>query len=104
MSSYNDATNGYPEKAGFNLSPKEQDMVKRIAEVYAVFGIKIGPLIGFVSGEKATRFDFAAESDSVFPKIRKLRDDVSLFLSVPPVELSCPIESKMAFGIVVPIR
>lgn len=104
MSNYNNATNNYPELADFNLSPKEQDMVKKITEVYAVFGIKIGPLISVVSGERTSRFDFAVESDSVFPKIRKLRDDVSLFLSVPPVELSCPIESKMAFGIVVPTR
>lgn len=104
MSSYNDVANGYPEKAGFNLSPKEQDMVKKITEVYAVFGIKIGPLIGVVPGAKTIRFDFAVESDAVFPKIRKLRDDVSLFLSVPPVELICPIEGKNAFGIVFPTR
>lgn len=102
MSSYNDAANGYPEKAGFNLSPKEQDMVKRITEVYAVFGIKIGPLIGVVSGEQTTRFDFAVDSDTVFPKIRKLRDDVSLFLSVPPVGLTCPIPDELAFGIELP--
>jgi len=101
MSSYNNITN-YSEKVEVTLTPKEQDMVKRITEVYAVFGIKIGPLIGVVSGEKTTRFDFAVDSDTVFPKIRKLRDDVSLFLSVPPVELTCPIEGKVAFGIELP--
>ena len=99
MSNYNNTTNNYPQTADFNLSPKEQDMVKKITEVYAVFGIKIGPLIGIVSGEKTTRFEFAVNSDAVFPKIRKLRDDVSLFLSVPPVELTCPIEGNLAFGI-----
>ena len=104
MSNYNNATNNNPEIADFTLSSKEQDMVKKITEVYAVFGIKIGPLIGIVSGEKTTRFDFAVDSDAVFPKIRKLRDDVSLFLSVPPVELICPIEGKNTFGIVVPTR
>lgn len=102
MSNYNNATNNYPEIAGFNLTPKEQDMAKRITEVYAVFGIKIGPLIDVVSGEKNSRFDFAVDSDAVFSKIRKLRDDVSLFLSVPPVELTCPIEGKLAFGIEIP--
>jgi len=101
MSSYNNITN-YFEKAEVTLTPKEQDMVKKITEVYAVFGIKIGPLIGIVSGEKTTRFKFAVNSDAVFPKIRKLRDDVSLFLSVPPVELTCPIEGKLAFGIALP--
>ena len=102
MSSYNNITN-YSEKVEVTLTPKEQDMVKRITEVYAVFGIKIGPLIGVVSGEKTTRFDFAVDSDTVFPKIRKLRDDVSLFLSVPPVELTCPIEGQVAFGIELPL-
>lgn len=102
MSNYNNATNNNPEIADFTLSSKEQDMVKKITEVYAVFGIKIGPLIGVVSGEKTTRFDFAVESDAVFPKIRKLRDDVSLFLSVPPVELTCPIPDKLAFSIELP--
>ena len=102
MSSYNNITN-YSEKVEVTLTPKEQDMVKRITKVYAVFGIKIGPLIGVVSGEKTTRFDFAVDSDTVFPKIRKLRDDVSLFLSVPPVELTCPIEGKVAFGIELPL-
>lgn len=101
MSSYNNITN-HSEKAKVTLTPKEQDMVKRITEVYAAFGIKIGPLIGVVSGEKTTRFDFAVDSDAVFPKIRKFRDDVSLFLSVPPVELICPIEGKRAFGIELP--
>lgn len=102
MSNYNNATNNYPGIADFNLSPKEQDMVKRIVEVYAVFGIKVGPLIGVVPGAKTTRFDFAVDSDAVFPKIRKFRDDVSLFLSVPPVALTCPIEGKVAFGIELP--
>lgn len=97
-------TINYSGKADVTLTPKEQDAVRNITEVYAAFGIKIGPLIGVVSGEKTTRFDFAVDSDAVFPKIRKLRDDVSLFLSVPPVELLCPIEGKMAFGIVVPSR
>lgn len=102
MSNYNNVTNNNPEIADFNLSPKEQDMVKKITEVYAVFGIKIGPLIGIVSGEKTTRFDFAVNSDAVFPKIRKLRDDVSFVLSVPPAKLTCPIEGKLAFGIELP--
>lgn len=101
MSSYNNITN-YFEKADVTLTPKEQDMVKRITEVYAVFGIKIGPLIGIVSREKTTRFDFAINSDAVFPKIRKLRDDVSFVLSVPPAKLTCPIEGKLAFGIELP--
>lgn len=101
MSCCNSTTN-YSEKADVTLTPKEQDMVRKITEVYAAFGVKIGPLIGVVSEEKTTRFDFAVNSDAVFPKIRKLRDDVSFFLSVPPVELTCPIEGKLAFGIKLP--
>lgn len=85
-----------------NDSPKEFEMTQKITEVYAVFGIKIGPLIGIVPEPKTTRFDFAVNSNAVLAKIRKLRDDVSLFLSVPPVKLTCPIPGKMAFGIEIP--
>ncbi len=102
MSCCNSTTN-YSEKADVTLTPKEQDVVRKIKEVYAAFGIKIGPLIGVVPGAKTTRFDFAVDSDAVFPKIRKLRDDVSLFLSVPPVALTCPIENNLAFAIEIPI-
>lgn len=102
MNNSNNLKSNISEKADFHPTLKDLETAKRITEVYAVFGIKIGPLIGVVSGEKTTRFDFAVDSDTVFPKIRKFRDDVSLFLSVPPVELTCPIESKVAFGIEIP--
>lgn len=91
------------EITDFTPTPKEQDIARKITEVYAAFGIKIGPLIGVVPGEQTTRFDFIVESHEIFPKIRKLRDDVSLFLSVPPVELTCPIDGKNAFGIALPL-
>lgn len=102
MNSSNNLKSNIPEKANFHPTLKDLETASKITEVYAAFGIKIGPLIGVVSGEKTTRFDFVVESDAVFPKIRKLRDDVSLFLSVPPVELIYPIEGKMAFGIELP--
>lgn len=102
MNSSNNLKSNIPEKANFHPTLKDLETARKITEVYAAFGIKIGPLIGVVSGEKTARFDFAVESDAVFPKIRKLRDDVSLFLSVPSVELICPIEGKMAFGIELP--
>lgn len=104
MNSSNNLISNISEKTDFHPTLKELETAKKIAEVYAVFGIKIGPLIGVVSGEKTTRFDFAVESDAVFSKIRKLRDDVSLFLSVPPAELIYPIEGKMAFGISLPLN
>ncbi len=85
------------------LASRHMEMAKKIIEVYGIFGIKIGPLIGVASGEKTTRFDFMVDSDALLPKIRKLRDDVSLFLAVPPAELTCPIPGKLAFGIEIPI-
>lgn len=88
--------------ASVEFTSRQREMAGKIMEVYGTFGIKIGPLIGVVSGEKTTRFDFAVDSDAVFVKIRKLRDDVSLFLNVPPVELTCPIPGKLAFGIEIP--
>jgi len=81
------------------LNEKQRELAQKIKEVYGVFGIRIGPLIGVESGQGVTRFDFQVESDAVFPKILKLRDDISLFLSVPPAQLVCPIPGKMAFSI-----
>ena len=102
MNSSNNLKSNISGKADFHPTLKDLETAKRITEVYAVFGIKIGPLIGVVPGVNTTRFDFAVDSDTIFPKIRKFRDDVSLFLSVPPVELTCPIERKVAFGIELP--
>ena len=87
------------KKKTVDFSLTEQEMAKKITDVYAAFGIKIGPLLGVLRGAETSRFDFEVNTDAAFPKIRKLRDDVSLFLSVPPVELTCPIPGKMAFGI-----
>ena len=77
----------------------EKTLEEKIREVYAAFGIKIGTLIDVVPGKGVTRFDFRVESEAVFPKILKLRDDVSLFLSVPPAKLVCPIPGQLAFSI-----
>lgn len=81
------------------LTEKEKALAERIQEVYAVFGIKIGSLIDVASGDGVTRFAFQVASEVAFPKIIKLRDDVSLFLSVPPAKLVCPIPGQMAFSI-----
>lgn len=81
------------------LNEEERKWVEKITEVYGVFGIPIGSLIGVIPGHGVTRFEFEVDSEAVFPKIIKLRDDVSLFLSVPPAQLVCPIPGKLAFSI-----
>lgn len=81
------------------LNEEERKWVEKITEVYGVFGIQIGSLIDVMPGQGVTRFEFEVDSEAVFPKIIKLRDDVSLFLSVPPAQLVCPIPGKLAFSI-----
>ena len=39
-----------------------------------------------------------------YSELFRVGNDVLLILSVPPVELICPIEGKNTFGIVVPTR
>ncbi len=81
------------------LNEEERKWAGKIKEVYGVFGIHIGSLIDVMPGQGVTRFEFQVDSEAVFPKIIKLRDDVSLFLSVPPAQLVCPIPGKLAFSI-----
>lgn len=90
---------GSDAKALLQLTQREKALAKKITEVYAVFGVCIGPLIEVVHGEGVIRFKFFVESETVFPKIIKFRDDVSLFLSVPRAQLICPIPGELAFSI-----
>lgn len=91
-----------PEVNGIRLTPEETELSDRIMEIYTRFGVKIDALTGVLSGPRVTRFEFQVAPDTKTSKITKLRDDVSLMLSVPKVRLICPIPGKTAFGIEVP--
>jgi len=80
----------------------EREMADRITELYSRFHIKLGALTGILSGPRVTRFEFQLDPDTKVSKITKLRDDISLMLSVPRVRLLCPLPGKSAFGIEVP--
>ena len=90
------------EKTDFMPTPEEKETARKITEIYSLFGVKIEALIGVLSGPRVTRFEFQVAPDTKISKITKLRDDISLMLSVPKVRLICPIPGKMAFGIEVP--
>lgn len=85
-----------------NLPLKEREMANRMIELYSHFNIKIESLLGVLSGPRVTRFEFQVVPETKISKITKLRDDISLLLSVPKVRLICPIPGKTAFGIEVP--
>lgn len=90
------------EISPINLTSKEREIARKITEIYARFGIKIGALTGVLSGPRVTRFEFQLDPNTKASKITKIRDDISLMLSVPKVRLICPIPGKTAFGIEVP--
>lgn len=98
-----DCARGFlPEENGIRLTPEEKELSDRIIEIYARFGVKIEALTGVLSGPRVTRFEFQVAPDTKISKITKLRDDISLMLSVPKVRLICPLPGKNAFGIEVP--
>lgn len=78
-------------------TPAEAALAQRIAEGYAAFGVHFGPLETVSPGPKTTRFEFRLLPESKTEKIRKLRDDVSLFLSVPTAQVTCPVPGKNTF-------
>lgn len=53
------------------LNDEERKWAGKIKEVYGVFGIPIGSLIGVIPGHGVTRFEFEVDSEAVFPKITK---------------------------------
>ena len=92
----------FPQETELNLTSKEREMAQKISDIYAVFGIKIEALTSVLSGPRVTQFEYQVAPDTKLSNIIKLRDDISLMLSVPKVRLLCPIPGKAAFGIEVP--
>lgn len=81
---------------------KQKAKAEQIAYIYSLLGVKNAELIGVKSGENATWYDFQVKNEKDLKKVEKYRDDVSLFLSVPRVNLVCPIPEKTAFSIEIP--
>ena len=83
--------------------PSEQkEIAEQIIDIYSRFGVKLGNLISIEQGPRVSRYEFSLSPDTKISKITKLRDDISLMLSVPKVRLICPVPNKMAFAIEVP--
>lgn len=85
-----------------NCSLEQKEIAEQIIDIYSRFGVKIGDLISVTEGPRVSRYEFSLSPDTKISKILKLRDDISLMLSVPKVRLICPITNKMAFAIEVP--
>lgn len=100
----NDSKNAVTHPANPKPTAEQQERAAQITDLYAAFGIYIGPCIGVWAGPRVTRFEFQLDPDTQVAKILQLADDVSLNLSVPRVRLICPIRGRMAFGIEVPNR
>lgn len=87
-----------------DLTERERKLAEEIEKIYSLFGVKIEGLSGIMPGPRVTRFSYRVPSDTKVAKITRLRDDVSLALSVPKVRIVCPLPGEMAFGIEVPNR
>lgn len=87
-----------------NFSLEQKEIAQQIIDIYSRFGVKIGNLISVEQGPRVSRYEFALSPDTKISKITKLRDDISLMLSVPKVRLVCPVPNKMAFAIEMPNR
>lgn len=85
-----------------NCSLEQKEIAEQIIDIYSRFGVKIGDLISVEQGPRVSRYEFSLSPDTKISKITKLRDDISLMLSVPKVRLICPVPNKMAFAIEVP--
>lgn len=85
-----------------NCSLEQKEIAKQIIDIYSRFGVKIGNLISVAQGPRVSRYEFSLFPDAKISKITKLRDDISLMLSVPKVRLVYPAHNKMAFAIEVP--
>ena len=93
-------------KLGYSIQrqkpvPREMEQAEKIRKTCAAFGIHIGALeeVRPESGCKWFVFSVAEEKD--LRKLLKLRDDISLQLSIPNTQFICPVPGKMAFAIAI---
>ncbi len=82
-----------------NYSSEQKEVAGQIKNIYSRFGIKIGNLISITEGARVSRYEFELSPDTQISKIIRLRDDISLMLSVPKVRIICPLPNKTAFAI-----
>ena len=88
-------------KLGYRVQApvKEQALAEKIRQTYSLFKVQLGALTGIVPGSDVTKFEFQMGDKTTFAKIAKLRDDISLLLSVPRVNLTCPDPNQPVFCI-----
>lgn len=79
-----------------------QEEAKRLTEICGCFGIKIRSLIGICPGPRVTRYEFSVEPQTKMHRIKRLRDDISLMLSVSPIRMICPASTESSFAIEIP--
>ena len=85
------------DNISFEISKDLKETAQKIIDLYSQFGIKIGPLINTLEGARVTSFEFELPPNSKIAKITRLRDDISLLLSVPKVRIVCPVLEKLSF-------
>ncbi len=81
------------------VSTRHLEEAKRIMTLYGDFGVKIRALIGVHLGPRVTRYEFLVEPDTKMLKIKRIRDDISLLLSVPPMRVICPLRGCSGFAV-----
>lgn len=82
-----------------SISQEQKAMAEKVMKIYSAFGIKIEGLLNVSAGPAGTRYEFEISPHIKPVKITRLRDDVSLMLSVPRVQIECPLPGKSAFSI-----
>lgn len=90
------------EESGFNPTYQQKKKAEKIADTYALFGIKIEAFTGVSEGPRVTRFEFRPAEGQKLSKIKDLADDISLALGEGQIRIIGPIPGKQAFGIEVP--
>ncbi|MBQ3075605.1 MAG: hypothetical protein IJC26_06010 [Clostridia bacterium] len=83
-------------------SVEQRETACQIRDLYSRFGVEIGALAEIAAGPSVSGYEFELTPDTKISKIIKLRDDISLMLSVPKVRLICPTPNKASFVIEVP--
>lgn len=84
------------------LRKEHRQMADKVTEIYAAFGIRLEGLLRVTQGTEATCYEFEIGPQVKPQKIVRLRDDVSLMLSIPPAKIECPLPERNAFSIEIP--
>lgn len=90
------------EQSGFDPTYQQQKKAEKIADTYALFGVKIEAFTGVAEGPRVTRFEFRPAEGQKLSKIEELADDISLALGAGHIRMLGVMPGKQAFGIEVP--